>query len=116
VPEILHDLTRTSWSWVLHACTAAAALVTLFALWTRRYRLARVGAIVQVTLIIWGWAFSQFPHLVKPDLTFQEAASPPVTLRLMLWSLAAGALLLFPSFFYLFRVFGKVPRGRAGSG
>lgn len=113
VPEILHDLTRTSWSWVLHACTAAAALVALFALWSRRYRLARVAAIVQVTLIILGWAFSQYPHLVKPDLTYQEAAAPPVTLRLMLGALAAGALVLFPSFFYLFRIFGKVPRGRS---
>ena len=108
VPEILHDLTRTPWSWALHAATAAVAVVTLVALWRRRFRWARLGASLQVSLIILGWAFSQYPHLVKPDLTLWEAAAPPVTLRLLLGALTAGAVLLFPSFFYLYRVFGKV--------
>lgn len=110
VPELLDDLTRTPWSWALHALTAAAALGTLFSLWRRRYRLARIGVVVQVSLIIWGWAFSQYPHLVKPDLTFQEAAAPPITLKLLLGALAVGAVVLVPSFLYLFRVFGKIRR------
>jgi cytochrome d ubiquinol oxidase subunit II len=109
-PELLHDLTRTRWSWALHAGTAAAALGTLAALWRRRYRLARIGAVLQVSLILWGWAFSQFPHLVKPDLTLWDAAAPPVTLRLLLIALGLGAVVLLPSFLYLFRVFGKVHR------
>jgi cytochrome bd ubiquinol oxidase subunit II len=108
VPEILEDLTRTPWSWGLHALTAAAALGTLFALWRRRYRLARIGAVLQVSLIIWGWAFSQYPHLIKPDLTLGDAAAPEITLKLLLGALAAGVVLLVPSFVYLFRVFGKV--------
>jgi cytochrome d ubiquinol oxidase subunit II len=110
VPEILEDLTRTPWSWVLHALTAAAALGALFALWRRRYRLARTGAVLQVSLIIWGWAFSQYPHLIKPDLTLEDTAAPPITLKLLLGAIAAGAALLVPSFAYLFRVFGKVRR------
>jgi cytochrome d ubiquinol oxidase subunit II len=110
VPEILEDLTRTPWSWVLHALTAAAAVWTLLALWRRRYLRARIGAVLQVSLIIWGWAFSQYPHLIKPDLTLWDAAAPPVTLKLLLGARAAGAVLLVPSFFYLFRVFGKVRR------
>jgi cytochrome bd ubiquinol oxidase subunit II len=112
VPELLEDLTRTPWSWGLHTLTAAAALGTLAALWHRRYRLARIGAVLQVALIIWGWALSQYPHLIKPDLTFQEAAAPPITLKLLLGALAAGLVLLVPSFVYLFRVFGKVPETR----
>jgi cytochrome bd ubiquinol oxidase subunit II len=111
VPEILEDLTRTPWSWGLHALTAAAALGTLFALWSRRYRLARIGAVLQVSLIIWGWAFSQYPHLIKPDLTLADAAAPEITLKLLLGALAAGVVLLVPSFVYLFRVFGKVRPG-----
>ena len=113
-PELLHDLTRTSWSWALHAATAAAALATLAALWRRRYRLARIGAVAQISLILWGWAFSQFPHLVKPDLTIWDAAAPAVTLRLLLIALAAGTVVLLPSFLYLFRVFGKVRRTSGG--
>jgi cytochrome d ubiquinol oxidase subunit II len=110
VPEILADLTRTPWSWGLHALTATAALGTLFALWRRRYPWARAGAVLQVSLIIWGWAFSQYPHLIKPDLALADAAAPPITLKLLLGALAAGAVLLVPSFIYLFRVFGKVRR------
>jgi cytochrome bd ubiquinol oxidase subunit II len=109
-PEILHDLTRTPWSWALHAVTAASALTVLFALWRRRYGLARIAAVLQVSLIVWGWAFSQYPHLVRPDLTLANAAAPPVTLRLMLGTLAGGTVLLLPAFVYLFRVFGKLRR------
>lgn len=109
-PEILHDLTRTSWSWGLHAVTAASALTVLFALWRRRYGLARIAAVLQVSLIVWGWAFSQYPYLVRPDLTLANAAAPPVTLRLMLGVLAGGTVLLLPAFLYLFRVFGKLRR------
>ena len=109
-PEILHDLTRTPWSWALHAVTAASALTVLFALWRRRYGLARIAAVLQVSLIVWGWALSQYPHLVRPDLTLANAAAPPVTLRLMLGALAGGTVLLLPAFVYLFRVFGKLRR------
>jgi cytochrome d ubiquinol oxidase subunit II len=113
-PEILHDLTRTRWSWVLHAVTALAALGAMAALWRRRYHWARVLAGTQVSLIIWGWVFSQYPQLVKPDLSLYEAAAPAFTLQLLLVALAAGSLILAPSLYYLFKVFGKIggPRAR----
>jgi cytochrome d ubiquinol oxidase subunit II len=107
-PEILHDLTRTPESWALHGITALSALTVLWALWNRRYRLARGAAVVQVSLILWGWAFSQYPYLVKPDLTVATAAAPEVTLELLLGALAVGLVVLLPSFLYLFRVFRKV--------
>src|SRR6476619_2154279 len=62
----------------------------------------RVCAAAQVTLILLGWAFAQFPHLVEPDLTINSAAAPQITLQLLLGALAAGAILLFPSYYYLF--------------
>lgn len=105
---VLHALTRTPWAWGLHAATAAAALTVLGALWRRRYRLARAAAVLQASLIVWGWALSQYPFLVRPDLTLANAAAPPVTLRLMLGTLGAGTLVLLPAFLYLFRVFGKL--------
>ncbi|RPJ80533.1 MAG: cytochrome d ubiquinol oxidase subunit II, partial [Acidobacteria bacterium] len=107
-PEILHDLTRTRWSWALHAVTAVAAIGAIVALWRRFFRWARLLAAAQVSMIIWGWAFSQYPHLVKPDLSLYEAAAPPFTLQLLLLALAAGSLILVPSMYYLFRVFGKI--------
>ncbi|HET6343787.1 MAG TPA: cytochrome d ubiquinol oxidase subunit II, partial [Myxococcota bacterium] len=105
---VLRALTREPWSWALHAVTAASALTVLWALWRRHYGLARIAAALQVSLIIWGWALSQYPFLVPPDLTLANTAAPPITLRLMLGALAAGTLILLPAFFYLFRVFGKL--------
>jgi cytochrome bd-type quinol oxidase subunit 2 len=38
-----------------------------------------------------------------------SAAAPRITLVLVLWALAAGAMVLFPSLVYLFRVFKRQP-------
>jgi cytochrome bd ubiquinol oxidase subunit II len=104
-PLIRIKLASSWWTWPLQIATGAMALGAIFALWTRRYRLARLCAAAQVALILWGWGMAQFPYLVEPDITIYNAAAPPVTMRLLLVALAAGALLLFPSFYYLFRVF-----------
>jgi cytochrome d ubiquinol oxidase subunit II len=47
--------------------------------------------------------------LVEPDISIYNVAAPQATLRLALVALAAGALLLLPSFYYLFRVFKGRP-------
>jgi cytochrome d ubiquinol oxidase subunit II len=112
-PRLLHGLIRTPWSWALHALTAACALTALAALARRRLGLARAAAAAQVALILAGWALAQYPYLVPPDLTLAAAAAPAETLRALLAALAAGALLLLPAFFYLYRVFGHV-RGWSG--
>lgn len=87
------------------ALTGVAALATFWALWRRRYRRARVAAAVQVTLIVWGWGLAQFPFMLPPDLPIELAAAPRATLRLAFIVVIAGAVVLFPSLFYLFRVF-----------
>jgi len=98
-------ISRSWWALALHLFTAVFALGAFYSLWTRRYRVARVCAAGQVTLILLGWALAQFPHLVEPDITIAAAAAPRSTLRLLLGALAAGAIVLFPSYYYLFRVF-----------
>jgi len=87
------------------ALTGAAALAGFWALWRRRYRLARVAAAAQVTLILWGWGVAQFPYMLPPDLPIELAAAPRATLRLALIAVIAGAVVLFPSLYYLFKVF-----------
>jgi len=104
-PMMSEGLTGARWSWLLQLGTGVAALTAFWALATRRYRLARVAAAAQVSLVLWGWVWSQFPYLVPPDITIAAAASPRATLRLVLVALAAGALVLIPSLAYLFRVF-----------
>ena len=102
-------LIGSSWALPFHLDTGAAAVGVLAALWWRRYHLARVAVGAQVSLIVWGWALSQYPYLVPPDLTVAGAAAPVVTLRLVLIVLALGAVVLLPSLVYLFRVFKAGP-------
>lgn len=104
-PSVRAGLSRSAWALPLHITTALCAVGAFWTLWRRSYRLARWCAAGQVTLILWGWALAQFPYVVEPDITINSAAAPPATLRLLLIALALGALLLFPSFYYLFRIF-----------
>jgi cytochrome d ubiquinol oxidase subunit II len=104
-PAVWDGLTGSWWSLPLLALTAAASLGALVLLWNRRYYLARSFAAAEVTLILWGWAFAQYPYLVEPALTIGDAAAPPATLKLVLAALMVGAVILFPSLYYLYRVF-----------
>ena len=104
-PSVRAGISRSSWALALHILTAIFAIGAFITLWIRRYLAARVFAAGQVTLILLGWAFSQFPYLVEPDISISSAAAPQITLRLLLGALIAGALLLFPSYYYLFRIF-----------
>jgi cytochrome d ubiquinol oxidase subunit II len=104
-PLMGHGLTRGTFALPIQLAVAGAALLALGALWFRRFMLARVAAAAQVTLILWGWALSQYPYLVPPDLSIETTAAPAVTIRLVLITLAVGAVVLVPSLWYLFRVF-----------
>jgi cytochrome d ubiquinol oxidase subunit II len=88
---------------------AAAALASGWALWKRRFAVARVSAVAQVALLVSGWGMGQYPYLIYPDLTLAKAAASPATLAFVAWSLVPGAAILAPSLWFLFRVFGPAP-------
>jgi cytochrome bd ubiquinol oxidase subunit II len=104
-PLVWQYLLGSGWAALLHLVTAAAALTALGALWQRRWLLARGAAALQVTCIVWGWGLSQYPYVLPPDLTYQSAAAPAVTLELVLGVLVLGVVVLIPSLKYLYRVF-----------
>jgi cytochrome d ubiquinol oxidase subunit II len=81
---------------------ARRALSLLF---TRRFGLARVVAGSQVVLVLLGWGAAQYPVLVAPDLTIASAAAPAATLEVVWPVLIAGSVLLFPSLYWMLRVF-----------
>ncbi len=114
-PLMRHGLLGSGWALPFQLATGVVALTALGALVWRRYALARRCAVLQVSLVLWGWAWSQYPYVVPPDLTIEAAAAPTVTLRLVLAALVLGALVLVPSLFYLFRVFKGSDRRSAVS-
>ena len=104
-PKVRAGIGESAWALPLHVATGLCAAGAFYTLWARRYALARLFAAAQTTFILWGWAFAQFPTIVEPHITIASAAAPRITLQLLLGALGAGALLLFPSFYYLFRIF-----------
>src|SRR6266850_80331 len=103
-PEMYHGLTQW-WAPLLIGVTLVCAIAALASLWLRRFVVARFAAIAEVTLILTGWSLAQYPRLIAPDITIFNAAAPETTLRLLTYAVVAGAIVLFPSLFFLFRVF-----------
>ena len=99
------------WEGMRHAgllfalASAVAGVGSLVAVWTRRYRLARMGAIVAVASVLFGWGVAQWPYLIVPDVTVTAAAAPEGTLRVVIVGYALGGAVLAPSLFLLFRIF-----------
>jgi len=105
-PLLFAELTDWWAPWLLVA-TSVAALAALAALWWRQFQLARVAAALQVALILGGWALAQYPALIVPDLTIENSVAPLYTLRLLVITLAAGAIVLLPSLGYLYYIFKR---------
>jgi cytochrome d ubiquinol oxidase subunit II len=93
------------------AATGVAALAAIWALWARRWTLARIAAAAQVSLILWGWVIVQYPFVIPQTLTVRAAAAPRETLVLLLYGVLAGAVLLVPALAYLYRTFARRSHG-----
>jgi cytochrome d ubiquinol oxidase subunit II len=78
------------------------------ALLIRNFRLARICSAGETILILWGWALAQYPFLVVALTTIKDAA-PKSTLQYVFWGLIIGGAILFPSFYYLFKIFKSNP-------
>jgi cytochrome d ubiquinol oxidase subunit II len=92
----------------LSVVAGVAALVLLV---TRRYVPARAASALAVTAILAGWAVAQYPYVLLPDLTIEEAAGGRATLVAMLVALVGGSVILVPALVYLYALFQRAPAG-----
>jgi cytochrome d ubiquinol oxidase subunit II len=106
-PHMATRLADSRLGLLLQLAIGGTGLATLVALWLEWWRAARAAAAAQVSLIVWGWAFAQYPYVIPFTLTIRDAAAPWPTLELLLGGLGAGSLILFPSLAYLFRTFSS---------
>ena len=67
--------------------------------------MVKVHGLAEVTLILIGWGWAQYPHLITPDITIYNSSAPVTTLRLLIIALLLGAIVLFPSLAFLFYIF-----------
>lgn len=76
------------------------------------YQWARILAGAEVAMILLGWLGVQFPSMINLStggLAFHAAQAPDSVLNVMGWVLVGGAALIFPSLYYLFKVFKFEP-------
>jgi cytochrome bd ubiquinol oxidase subunit II len=104
-PRLWGELHTSLWGGMMQLGVGVLTIGAVWCLLTRRYWWARTFAVCQVTLTVWAWGVAQFPYLVPPYLTVFNASSPTITLQFITVALFFGAFLLFPSLFYLFRIF-----------
>jgi cytochrome d ubiquinol oxidase subunit II len=102
---IYHRIAELPWAFATGGGFILCFAATIASLVTRHFHLARVLAATEGFIILLGYAVAQFPYLVPPKLTIYNSAAPQVVLITLLIALSIGAVLLFPSLFYLFRVF-----------
>ena len=107
VPLMAEELMGSRWSLPVLVGAALLHAASMIAIWSRRFGVGRICGAGFVVFVLWGWGLAQFPYVVPGDLTFFNTAAPATTLNFLLIALGAGALFLFPSFYYLFRVFKK---------
>lgn len=88
---------------------AALALAASFVfMYTRRYGLARVAAVLEVVMIFGAWVSAQFPYLIVSDITISGSASPRGVLVAMLVLSFVYAIVLIPAYALLLRLFKTV--------
>lgn len=76
-----------------------------WAVWSRRYKLARALGVAEVVVLLWGWAFAQWPYIIYPDMTVTNSMASGPAVRFLLSTLPFGFALLIPSLWLLFYVF-----------
>lgn len=75
---------------------------------------SRLFAGALVALILLGWIGMQFPDIIRMktgNLSIAAVQAPPQVLETMGYALIGGSLLIFPSLYFLFRVFKFQPDG-----
>jgi cytochrome d ubiquinol oxidase subunit II len=84
-----------------------AGVVAIVLLVVHRYVLARLASALAVATVLIGWAAAQYPYVLPPALTIDQAARGTPTLVAMLVALLVGGVVLVPALIYLYVLFQR---------
>jgi cytochrome bd ubiquinol oxidase subunit II len=101
-PELFDGLTGRAFPLIL--ASAVAGVGTLWALWTDRPQVARVGAAAAVTSVVVGWGVAQYPWLLVDELELADAAGASPTLWGLLATFGVVGVTVVPALVYLYWV------------
>jgi cytochrome d ubiquinol oxidase subunit II len=108
-PWLWHGLLAHALPYLMATCTMG--LLVLVALFRKHYRLASLCVVVETALLLICWGVSQYPYLLPPHLTIEQAASAPEMVTPILIVMLAGLAVVLPALFFLFKVFRWTPGG-----
>jgi cytochrome d ubiquinol oxidase subunit II len=112
-PKLFHGLTHRALPLML--LSGAAGLASLRLLVVRRYGVARVTAALAVAAVLWGWGVGQYPYLLEPLYTVEQAAAGASTLRPLLVTMVVAGALVGPSLALLIAMFQRAAPNPTGS-
>ncbi len=104
-PRLFHGLTHRALSLML--LSAFAGLVSLLLLFRRRYSVARVTSALAVGAVLWGWGVGQYPYLLEPSFSVDEAAASNAALRPLVVVMVVAAAIVGPSLALLIAMFQR---------
>ncbi len=104
-PLLFAGLTGRGLPVVVLSVLAGLAAIVLLVL--RRFAAARIASALAVATILLGWAAAQYPYVLPPALTIEEAARGRATLIAMLVVLIGGSVILVPALVYLYALFQR---------
>jgi cytochrome bd ubiquinol oxidase subunit II len=113
-PALAHGLAHRALALVI--VSGLAGLGALALLYLGHFLIARLTAALAVAAVLWAWAVAQYPHVLDPGLTINQAAATKAVLEAVLLSLALGAVVLLPSLAWLYMLFQRRPVVDAHSG
>jgi cytochrome bd ubiquinol oxidase subunit II len=107
------DLVNQFFSHPISIALIILATITLPVLWITLGKgliwQSRIIAGAQLLFILGGFYAIYFPTIViikdGPNLTLFNSAAPDITLNYLGWALIIGSLIIFPSLFYLLKIF-----------
>ena len=104
-PELYDGLTNRGAPLIVLSAIAGVATLVLVA--RGRFGWARYTGAAAVVAVLWGWAAGQYPNMIEPGFTIDDAAGARDTLIAMLGVLGVGSLLLVPALVWLFVLFQR---------
>jgi cytochrome d ubiquinol oxidase subunit II len=85
----------------LIVASGLAGLATLILLWLRRFRIARLTAVVAVATVISGWGVGQWPWLLVDQVRIADAGGARATLIGLIVAVGCAAVVVLPPLAYL---------------
>lgn len=99
-PTLVDGLTGRAMPIVL--ASAVAGTAALWALWQRRFVVARVAAVGTVVAVLVGWATAQYPWVLVDAAEIDDVAGARATLWALVVVFGIAAVTVVPSLAYLF--------------